>query len=252
MKISIITVCYNSEPYIRKTIESVLSQTYLNIEFIIVDGNSQDDTLNIIRGYESAFEGRVKLISEPDGGIYDAMNKGIRMATGDIIGILNSDDFYMSNDAIKEIVQCFEDNEVDSLYAQLYCVQPEDISKIIRDCTYKDCQKIDFIFGWHPPHPAFFVKKSVYDKLGLFDTSFKIAADYDIMLRFFLKGNISTTYLRKYIMKMRMGGISQNMDTVILKRKEEIRVLKRYFSFLFFIPFFLKSIRKLYQFKLIS
>jgi len=247
MKISLITVCYNSEKYIKNTIESVLNQSYKNIEYIIIDGNSKDHTIDIIKSYESAFKDRLKWISETDRGIYDAMNKGIQMAAGDIVGILNSDDFYISNDAIKEVVQCFEDNEVDSLYAQLYCVLPRNINKIVRDCTYKDCKKIDFFWGWHPPHPAFFVKKSVYSKLGLFDNSFEIAADYDIMLRFFLKGNISTIYLRRYIMKMRVGGISQNKNTALLKMKEEIRVLKRYYSILFFIPFLAKAIRKLYQ-----
>jgi len=248
-KISIITVCYNSKKYIKYAIESVLTQTYPNIEYIIIDGKSKDETISIIKSYEPSFVRKMRWISEPDGGIYDAMNKGIQMATGDIIGILNSDDFYISKNALKEVVQCFEDNEVDSVYAQLYCVLPNDINKIVRNCTYKNCKKIDFFFGWHPPHPAFFVKKSVYDKLGLFDTSFKIASDYDIMLRFFLRGNISTIYLRKYIMKMRMGGISQNRNTIIMKMKEEVRVLKRYFSFLFFIPFLSKSIRKLYQLK---
>ena len=244
-KISIITVCYNSEKYIKNAIESVFNQTYPDIEYIIIDGNSKDDTLNIIKSYESAFEGKMRWISELDGGIYDAMNKGIQMATGDIIGILNSDDFYISDDAIKEVVQCFENNEVDSLYAQSYCVRRDDINKIVRNCTYIDCKKRNFFWGWHPPHPTFFVKKSVYDKFGLFDTSFQIASDYDLMSRFFLRGNISAKYLRKYILKMRMGGISRNM--VMLRRKEEIKVLKRYFSFLFFIPFVSKPIRKLYQ-----
>jgi len=250
MKISIITVCYNSETYIRMTIESILFQSYKDIEYILIDGNSKDHTLDIIKSYKSVFGERMKCISEPDGGIYDAMNKGIQMATGNIIGILNSDDFYTSKDALKEIVQCFENNDVDSLYAQLYCVLPQNINKIFRDCTYKECKKIDFFLGWHPPHPAFFVKKAVYSKLGLFDTSFKIAADYDIMLRFFLKGNISTIYLRQYIMKMRIGGISQNKNNAILKMREEIKVLKRYYSVLFFIPFFAKTVRKLYQLKI--
>jgi glycosyltransferase involved in cell wall biosynthesis len=249
MKVSIITICYNRADTIRDTFESVLSQTYSNFEYIVVDGASQDNTVEIIKQYEPLFQGRMRWLSEKDKGIYDAMNKGIQMATGDIIGILNSDDFYMTEDAIESIVDCFVKTGTDSVYAQLYCVSENNTDKIIRDCTYKSCKRSDFFWGWHPPHPAFFVKKKVYEDGGLFDTKYRIASDYDLMLRFFIKERITSVYLKKYIMKMRLGGISQNKRSFKLKRYEEIQILKQYYHYMYFIPFLLKPLVKLYQYK---
>ncbi|RNA61692.1 glycosyltransferase [Chryseobacterium nematophagum] len=220
MKISIITVCWNSEKYIRTAIESVLNQTYKDIEYIIVDGGSSDETLDIIRSYETHFEGRLRWISEKDKGIYDAMNKGINMATGDIVGLLNSDDFYISNSILESVEDCFNKNKVDSVFADLYYVKEDDTNKIIR--KWRTGNKKSFISGWHPAHPSFFVKKSIYNKYGLFDLTYRIAADFEIMLRFLEKHKISSFYLNNYILKMRLGGESNKSFANIKKGKQEI------------------------------
>jgi len=220
MKISIITVCWNSEKYLKTAIESILDQTYKDIEYIIVDGGSSDGTLDIIKHYEPLFNGRMKWISEKDNGIYDAMNKGIKMCSGEIIGLLNSDDFYTSNASLKKIVESFEEKRVDAVYADLYYVKEENTDKIVR--KWKTGDKKDFLSGWHPAHPTFFVKKSVYDQLGLFDLKYRIAADFEIMLRFLEHAKISSYYLPEFILKMRLGGESNRSFSNIKKGKEEI------------------------------
>lgn len=228
MKLSIITVAYNSASTIRDTIESVLFQIHPNIEYIIVDGLSNDNTVDIIKEYELHFNGRMKWISEKDNGIYDAMNKGIRMSTGDVVGILNSDDFYIDNGVVKEVVSTFIDKNVDSLYTDLFLVDNEDTNKIIRNCTYRNFKKGLFYKGWHPPHPSFFVKKEIYEKYGYFDLSYKIAADYEFMLRVLEKNLISTTYLPIHTIKMRNGGAStSSLERIILSQNECILAFKR-------------------------
>lgn len=225
MKISIITTTYNSASTIKNTLESVNSQTYANIEHIIVDGLSTDNTLDVIKKYGKRVS---KVISEKDDGIYDAMNKGIKAATGDVIGILNSDDFYMSDDAIKLIVSEFTEKGVDAVYTNLFIVDAEKTDKIIRECKYESYKKGFFKRGWHPPHPTLFVRKNVYDAFGLFDTTFKIAADYDFMLRVFEKGNIKSSYLPVYTLKMRNGGASTNsISNIKLSQKECLQSLEK-------------------------
>jgi len=208
MKISIITICYNSEKYIRSAIESVLNQTCGDIEYIVVDGDSKDATMDIVKTYEPKFGGRMKCVSEKDNGIYDAMNKGIAMATGDIIGILNSDDIYNGNDTIEKIVQCFQKENVDAVYGDLLYVNAENTNKIVRYWKSGHYKKNAFLWGWMPPHPAFFVKKEVYEKHGKFNTKLKSAADYEFMLRVIYKEKISLTYLPTILVKMRDGGES--------------------------------------------
>ncbi|ASW76168.1 family 2 glycosyl transferase [Chryseobacterium piperi] len=220
MKISIITVCWNSEKYLKTAIESILNQSYNNIEYIIIDGGSTDNTLNIIKSYEPLFEGRMRWISEKDNGIYDAMNKGLTMATGDILGLLNSDDFYISQNSIEKIVNGFITNKVDSVFADLYYVKEQDTDKIVR--KWKTGNRKSFIKGWHPAHPCFFVKKEIYEKYGLFDLKYKIAADFEIMLRFLEKNKISSFYLEEFILKMRLGGESNKNFSNIKKGKKEI------------------------------
>jgi len=204
MKISIITVSYNSASTIRDTIESVLNQTYSDIEYILVDGASKDDTLSIIKSYGNKIS---KLISEKDNGIYDAMNKGISVATGDVIGILNSDDFYSHSNVIKNVVQIFE-KDTDAVYADLVYVSGADKNKIVRTWKAGKYEIGSFQKGWMPPHPTFFVKKSVYEKLGMFTDQLKSAADYEIMLRFIHKHQIKLSYLPEIIVHMRTGGAS--------------------------------------------
>jgi glycosyltransferase involved in cell wall biosynthesis len=220
MKVSIVTVCWNSEKYLKSAIDSILNQTYKNIEYIIIDGGSTDGTLNIIKSYEPLFGKKMHWVSEKDNGIYDAMNKGLRMCTGDIVGLLNSDDFYISETSLEKIVHSFQENQVDSVYADLYYVKEDNTDKIVR--KWRTGNRKPFATGWHPAHPTFFVKKIVYDKFGFFDLKYKIAADFEIMLRFLEASHISSFYLQDFILKMRLGGESNRSFANIKKGKSEI------------------------------
>jgi len=204
-KISIITVTYNSERTLRDTIDSVLSQNYTNIEYIIVDGGSVDGTMDIVRSYGSSIS---KVISEQDKGIYDAMNKGIKMAAGDIIGILNSDDLYNDKQVLDRIVNAFESNNSEAVYGDIVYVEKNDINIVVRYWKARQYQSKGFYKGWHPPHPAFFVKKEIYDKYGTFDCSLDISADFELMLRFMEKYKIKASYLPSVLVRMRVGGES--------------------------------------------
>jgi len=224
MRISIITVSYNSSKTIKDTFDSMLRQTFNNIEYIVVDGNSKDKTIEFIKEYEEKFKVRnieFKWISEKDNGLYDAMNKGIEMATGEYIGILNSDDFYYDNYVIEKVVKTLKNNQSDSLYANLYYVDENNTDKIVRNWKSEKFNEKLFKNGWHPAHPTFFVKKEIYNKYGLFDLNYKIAADYEIMLRFLEKNKISTQFLDEYLIKMRLGGESnQSIKNIIRANKE--------------------------------
>jgi len=220
MKISIITVSYNSSTTIRDTIDSVLNQTYPDIEYIIIDGSSKDTTVDIIKENESHFNGRMKWISEPDKGLYDAMNKGIQMATGNVVGIINSDDLFCDKSAIEKVMRIFEKNKsLDSVYADLFYVAQVDTSKIVRRwITGKQKQ---FKYGWHPAHPTLYIKKEVYNKYGLFNLDFKLAADFEIMLRFLEKYEISTSYIQEAFVKMRLGGETNKSSKNIYNQNVE-------------------------------
>ncbi len=224
MTISIITATYNSQNTIADAINSVASQTYDNIEHIIIDGKSTDNTLSIIK--ETG--GRIsKIISDPDNGIYDALNKGIKNATGNIITFLHADDIFADNYVIEKAANLFSEKQTDSIYGDLQYVAKYDTNKIIRYWKSGEFTISKLKKGWMPPHPTFFVKKTVYDKFGVFDTNFKIAADYDIILRFLGKHGISTAYLPEVMIKMRMGGESnKNIKNIILKMKEDLKALK--------------------------
>jgi glycosyltransferase involved in cell wall biosynthesis len=205
MKVSIITISYNSAETIEDTIKSVVSQDYPNIEYIIIDGASKDETLSIVGKYKDKI---AKVVSEKDKGIYDAMNKGVENATGDIIGILNSDDYYYDESVISEVVQLFENEKTDGLYADLVYVDRADSDKVIRYWKSGEYQPGKFLKGWMPPHPTFFVKKEVYEKFGLYSTDLRSAADYEFMLRVIHKHNISLSYMPRILTKMRVGGMS--------------------------------------------
>ena len=232
MKISLITVCFNSVETIHSAIESVLSQTYENIEYIIVDGKSTDGTVDLIANYKLRITENFpnidfKFISEKDNGLYDAMNKGIRMATGDVIGIINSDDLFCDNDAMNKISSIFKLNEnIDAVYANLYYVDKNDVSKIVRKWICGT--QAAFKKGWHPAHPTLYVRKNVYDKYGLFDLSFNLAADFEIMLRFFERYKISAYYLSDFLIKMRLGGTTnKNIKNIYKQNIECIRAFKQ-------------------------
>ena len=205
MKVSIITITYNSAETIEDTIQSVLSQDYPNVEYIIVDGASKDSTLEIVERYRSSIS---KIISERDKGIYDAMNKGVTLATGDVIGILNSDDFYADSKVISDIVRTMQSANSDACYADLVYVDRVETSKVIRSWKSGEYRHGDFLRGWMPPHPTFFVKRSRYERHGLYSMELKSAADYELMLRFIHKHRVSMAYLPRVITKMRAGGQS--------------------------------------------
>lgn len=216
MKISIISVSYNSALTIKDTIQSVYYQTYQDIEYIIIDGSSDDGTLDIIKEYEPRFKGRMYWISEKDRGLYDAMNKGFAMSTGEVIGIINSDDLLADPRAIEKVVSCFKENgPIDCVYADLYYVAQNDTNKIVR--YWKTGNQRPFAEGWHPAHPTFYVKKAIYDKYGTFDLDFKLAADFELMLRLVEKAKISMAYLPEPLVRMRLGGATSKNFTNIRK-----------------------------------
>jgi glycosyltransferase len=204
-KVSITTVCYNSADTIEDTILSVINQDYENIEYLIIDGGSTDATLDIVEKYKSRI---AKVVSEKDQGLYDAINKGIELATGDIIGNLNSDDFYIDNKVISDSIATFQKEKTDLLYSDLYYVDAIDTNKVKRYWKSGKYKKGAFLRGWMPPHPTFFVKKEIYEKYGLFNLSLKSAADYEIMLRFIHKNECSISYLNRVTVRMRVGGVS--------------------------------------------
>lgn len=228
MKISLITVTYNSNKTIQTTIQSVLEQSYTNLEYIVIDGASKDNTLSVVKEYESQFNGRMKWISEPDKGIYDAMNKGIYMATGDIIGILNSDDIFFDNDVLKDIIHTFKCNDIDCLYGNLKFVDATDTNKVVRTWNSSQHYPNGFLKGWHPAHPTFYVRREVYEKYGVFDTSFDVSADFELMLRFIEKHKISNLYLDRYFIKMRIGGESTgSIKKIIQGNNNVLRAFKK-------------------------
>jgi len=205
MKISIITVCYNSATTIEKTILSVASQTYKNIEYIIVDGNSKDNTVAIIKTHEDKIS---KWISESDKGLYDAMNKGISMATGDLIGILNSDDTFHSSTVIEEIAAFHSNNTIDASVGTI--IQHQENGKIVRIYSSKYWNPEKLTIGFMPPHPSIFFRRELFDKYGLYDLGFKIGADYELITRFFLKNRISWKYSGITTTAMLVGGLSSS------------------------------------------
>ena len=224
MKISIITVSYNSEATIETTFQSVANQSYQNIEYIVVDGGSTDGTLDLVKKYNKHIS---KWVSEPDKGLYDAMNKGIAMATGDVIGLINSDDLFCDNNALEKVANVFRKQpNLDSVYADLYYVSQQNTDKIVRHWVTGSQKK--FKNGWHPAHPTFYIKKEVYNKYGEFDLTYKLAADFEIMLRFLEKFNISTTYLKEPLVKMRLGGeTNKSLNNILKQNAECIRAFKK-------------------------
>ena len=205
MKISIITATYNSEATLKDTLESVLSQSFTNYEHIIVDGNSDDSTMNIVKQYEPKYNGKLKYISEKDKGIYDAMNKGIRMATGDVIGILNSDDIYASKYVLEKISDTFNRTKCDGTYANILFKDEKTMTKTKR-VWISASGKIEN--GWQPAHPTLYLKKEVYEKIGMYNLEYPICADYDFMIKMLKDKSIKLTYINEVLVHMRIGGTS--------------------------------------------
>jgi glycosyltransferase len=245
MKVSIITATYNSAITVRDTLESVAKQDYADIEQLIIDGCSTDDTLNLVRSFPHI----TKIVSEKDKGIYDAMNKGIRIATGDVIGILNSDDVYIDAKVISLVAQAFADPDIQAVYADLQYVSQNNLNKIIRTWRTGSFSKRKFYYGWMPPHPTFFLRKKVYEEIGLFDLSFRSAADYEMMLRVLLKHEMPSYYIPQVIVKMRIGGLSNASFKNRIKANREDRLAWKVNGLQpYFFTLYAKPIRKITQF----
>lgn len=246
MKISIITVVYNNAGTIEDTILSVASQSHQGIEHVIVDGGSKDGTLAIIEKHRDKL---AMVVSEPDRGIYDAMNKGLRLVTGEVVGFLNADDIYVDEGALEQVGQAFTDPDVDACYADLVYVDPTDLNKVVRFWKSREYEPGLFRKGWAPAHPTFFARKKIYDEYGGYDISYRLAADFELMLRFLDRAKIKSVYIPKVLVKMRLGGASnknisniirQNLEILMAYRKNKIAISP------FFI--FTKAFSRLSQF----
>lgn len=204
MKFSIVTVCYNAASTIEETIKSVLSQSFTNFEYIVVDGGSKDGTVQILEKYKD----RIRYISERDKGIYDAMNKGVAMAKGELIGIIGADDFYPDTEVLTKVAAAFSKKDTDSAYGDVKFVDPNDTSKVVRFWKEENYNKQNWLKGWMPPHITFYLKKSAYDSFGVYTTDFTCAGDYELMLRMLYKNDLTSQYIPATLMTMRAGGTS--------------------------------------------
>jgi glycosyltransferase len=244
MKVSIITATYNSAATIADTVRSIRKQTHGNIEHIIIDGTSKDETLSIVRSLHNGI-----IISEKDKGIYDAMNKGIAIAKGDIIGILNSDDFYPSDSIIEKIVMLFNTTDCDAVYGDLLYVDGNNVEKVKRRWVSGSYNRNNFLYGWMPPHPAFFIRKKCYEQFGVFKLNLGSAADYELMLRMLYRHKIKASYLPEEIVHMRTGGVSnQTIKNRILANKNDRMAWKENGIRPYFFTLYLKPLRKIFQF----
>ena len=247
MKVSIITVTYNSYETLLDTIESVNSQDYDQIEHIIVDGASTDKTAVAIRKY---LPPNAIFVSEPDEGLYHALNKGISLATGDVIGILHADDLYANDSVISKVVRKLKNTGAETLYADLHYVSKKYPRRIIRNWKSGNFDRSKFLNGWMPPHPTFFARKSLFEKYGVYDTNFKRAADYELMLRLLFKHEVTSCYLPETIIKMRVGGLSNgNVPTRIKANLEDRQAWRINGLKPRFLTLYLKPLSKLHQFQ---
>lgn len=228
MKLSLITVTFNSASTIKDTIESVLAQTYEDYEYLVIDGASKDGTVDIIKSYEPLFKGRMKWISEKDKGMYDGINKGIRMATGDVVGIINSDDFYHRADIFSIINKAFEESpSVQSIYGDVRFVRPDNLDKTVRYYSSKNFKPSKFRWGWMPAHPTFFTYRKNFEKFGCYKVDYKIAADFELLTRFLRSHALSSKYVPVDFMKMRTGGKSTSgLKSNWVLNKEIVRACK--------------------------
>ena len=229
MNITLITVCRNAAPVIAATLESALEQDHERMELIVIDGASTDGTVEILRDLEQRVNSSpaplstLVLVSEPDNGIYDAMNKGLRLATGDVIGFLNAGDLLMDRGVIGKVVREFDSSGADAVYGDIIMVDENDINKVHRTWRGSGYDRSNFSKGWMPPHVATFIKKSAYDRFGLFNTDLRIGADYEILLRFLYKHKIATVHLPEILVRFRLGGMSNGNIRQILQANREVR-----------------------------
>lgn len=248
LKVSIITAVFNRESTIATAIESLQSQTYKNIEHIIIDGFSTDGTLKKIRALADE---KTILVSEPDGGIYDALNKGILIASGDIVGFLHSDDSFANKNVLMDVINSFTQKDVDGVYGDLHYVSSTKPIRIIRYWRAGEYSRKKLHYGWMPPHPALFLKKGLIDQWGGFVERFQISADYDAMLRYLWLGNAKLIYLPKVMVRMTTGGESnKSLERIWRKSREDIQIIRKYKLGYFFglDTLFFKNIIKIPQF----
>lgn len=224
IKVSIITVAYNSASTLEDTLCSVLRQRYNDIEYIVVDGGSSDDTMDVLQKYEEQFGGRLKWVSEKDEGIYDAMNKGIKMATGDVIGILNSDDYYTSDTVLEEAMKPFSQSSVDAVYGDIHFIRNGEPDKCIRYYSSKSFRPFWLRFGFMPAHPSFYCRRAVYDRVGLYKTDYTIGSDFEMMVRMFCVHKINARYIPMDFVTMRTGGAStRNLRSRMTLVNDDVR-----------------------------
>lgn len=224
MRVTVITICYNRKATIAAAIESVLHQDYPNIEYIVIDGNSTDGTQEIIKSYSDTI---TTYISEPDKGMYDAINKGLRLATGDVIGLMHSDDVFYDASVVSKIVAAFTNTpEIDALYANGIYVTNDAEEKIVRNRIGGEYDVKNIKKGWLPLHPTVYIKKTIIEKYGYYDLNFKIASDTEFLLRYLYKYKIKVVYLNAYIVKMRMGGLSTDYKRAVAVLKEDYGIYK--------------------------
>lgn len=246
MKITIITVVYNGEKYIADCIESVLAQTYSDIEYILIDGNSTDNTYRIAQQYKDRLS---ILLSEPDKGMYDALNKGIALATGKVIGILNADDMLANDQVITEVAKKFEAAKVDALYGDLNYISPDNATRILRKWRSSKAKPVDLALGWMPAHPTLYVRSTLFNTLGGYQLNYGSAADYELMLRFLYKHRVSSAHLPMLMVNMRNGGMSnQSLKHRYLAMQNDYAALKHNQIPLPLVALLLKKLRKIKQF----
>lgn len=249
--ISIITATFNSAKTLKDTIQSVLRQTNKDFEYLIIDGGSTDETIDIVKSYESEFSGRLKWVSEKDEGIYDAMNKGIKMASGDVVGILNSDDYFTSDDILQTVDNAFKSHEIDAIYGDIHFIRDGNPQKCVRYYSSRMFRPFWLRFGFMPAHPSFYCKREIFDKAGLYSLDYKIGADYEMMVRLFKKYRIMSQYINKDFVTMRTGGASNNnVRSRITLINEDVKACKEngvYTNSLFVM---LKFMYKIFEFRL--
>ncbi|MFD2942077.1 glycosyltransferase family 2 protein [Flavobacterium notoginsengisoli] len=239
MRVTIITVCYNRKNTIEKAIKSVLDQNYDNIEYIVIDGNSKDGTKEIIESYKDRI---TKYISEPDNGMYDAINKGLKLATGDVIGLMHSDDEFYDNDVVLRIALRFQEPNIEGVYGDGVYVSNDQKERLIRNRIGGGFSLKRIKGGWLPLHPTVYLKKSVIDKNGFYNLDFKIASDTEFLLRYLYKHKIKMSYINEYIVKMRMGGMSTSFKRAFEVLKEDYRIYKYHGLTAFSVVFRKKTI----------
>ena len=250
MKVSIVTVTYNSAQTLVDAMKSVLEQTYHDIEYIIVDGASTDSTIDIIRQYEPQFKNRLKWISEKDDGIYDAMNKGIQLATGDVVGVLNSDDYFTSSDVIARMVAAFRDG-ADAVYGDVHFIHDGEPNKCIRYYSSKHFRPFWLRFGFMPAHPSFYCRRGVYERAGYYKTDYAIGSDYEMMVRLFYGYHIRAKYLPMDFVTMRTGGAStRNVHSRLALIKDDVRGCRENGVYTNIPMICMKFLYKVFEFKL--